>query len=132
MRDLYWGDNLKILRDYISDESVDLIPLDPPFNSNRNYNVLFRENNRVESNAQIGLFITLEEPTGPMQREAVEAGFYRSNLMQRDYPRIQILTIRELFDRREPQMPPMFNPYRLAERRHRDDQQRKLFDTGTD
>jgi site-specific DNA-methyltransferase (adenine-specific) len=82
-------------------------------------------------NAQIGLFITLEEPTGPMQREAVEAGFYRSNLMQRDYPRIQILTIRELFDRREPQLPSMFNPYRLAERRHRDDQQRKLFDTGT-
>jgi site-specific DNA-methyltransferase (adenine-specific) len=82
-------------------------------------------------NAQIGLFITLEEPTGPMQREAVEAGFYRSNLMQRDYPRIQILTIRELFDRREPQMPSMFNPYRLAERRNRDNQQRKLFDTGT-
>jgi site-specific DNA-methyltransferase (adenine-specific) len=56
MRDLYWGDNLKILRDHIPDESVDLIPLDPPFNSNRNYNVLFRENDRVESNAQIEAF----------------------------------------------------------------------------
>lgn len=79
-------------------------------------------------NAQIGLFITLEEPSGPMRREAVEAGFYRSELMQRDYPRIQILTIRELFDRREPQMPPLFSPYRLAERRNRDNQQPKLFD----
>ena len=42
MNTLYYGDNLKILRDYIKDESVDLIYLDPPFNSNRNYNVLFR------------------------------------------------------------------------------------------
>ncbi len=56
MRNLYWGDNLNILRDHIPDESVDLIPLDPPFNSNRNYNVLFRENNRVKSNAQIEAF----------------------------------------------------------------------------
>lgn len=38
MNTLYYGDNLKILRDYIKDESVDLIYLDPPFNSNRNYN----------------------------------------------------------------------------------------------
>ena len=42
MNTLYYGDNLKILRDYIKDETVDLIYLDPPFNSNRNYNVLFR------------------------------------------------------------------------------------------
>ena len=42
MNTLYYGDNLKILRDFIKDESVDLIYLDPPFNSNRNYNVLFR------------------------------------------------------------------------------------------
>ncbi len=42
MNTLYYGDNLKILRDYIKDESVDLIYLDPPFNSNRNYNVLFQ------------------------------------------------------------------------------------------
>lgn len=42
MNTLYYGDNLKILRDYIKDESVDLVYLDPPFNSNRNYNVLFR------------------------------------------------------------------------------------------
>jgi site-specific DNA-methyltransferase (adenine-specific) len=40
---LYFGDNLDILRAYISDESVDLVYLDPPFNSNRSYNVLFRD-----------------------------------------------------------------------------------------
>lgn len=36
---LYYGDNLDILRRYIKDESVDLIYLDPPFNSNQSYNV---------------------------------------------------------------------------------------------
>ena len=40
---LFYGDNLPILREYIADESVDLVYLDPPFNSNRTYNVLFRQ-----------------------------------------------------------------------------------------
>jgi len=40
---LYYGDNLDILRRYIEDESIDLIYLDPPFNSNADYNVLFAE-----------------------------------------------------------------------------------------
>jgi 16S rRNA G966 N2-methylase RsmD len=39
---LFYGDNLIILREHIPDESVDLIYLDPPFNSNRNYKVLFK------------------------------------------------------------------------------------------
>lgn len=39
---LYYGDNLDVLRDHIPDESVDLIYLDPPFNSNANYNLLFK------------------------------------------------------------------------------------------
>ena len=38
---LYYGDNLEVLRDYIADQSVDLIYLDPPFNSRQDYNVLF-------------------------------------------------------------------------------------------
>ena len=42
MNTLYYGDNLKILRDYIKDESVDLVYLDPPFGSYRYYNVLSR------------------------------------------------------------------------------------------
>ena len=55
MNTLYYGDNLKILRDYISDESVDLIYLDPPFNSKRNYNDLFKYESRAEADSQIPL-----------------------------------------------------------------------------
>lgn len=40
---LFYGDNLDILREYVPSESVDLVYLDPPFNSNRSYNVLFKE-----------------------------------------------------------------------------------------
>ena len=53
---LYYGDNLQILRDYIPDESIDLIYLDPPFNSNRSYNVLFKEGTSASSAAQTGAF----------------------------------------------------------------------------
>ena len=53
---LYYGDNLDILRRYIKDESVDLIYLDPPFKSNQNYNVLFKERNGTQSSAQIKAF----------------------------------------------------------------------------
>ncbi len=53
---LYFGDNLNILREHIADESVDLIYLDPPFNSNATYNVLFREKSGQESAAQITAF----------------------------------------------------------------------------
>ena len=52
---LYYGDNLPVLRDFPA-ECVDLIYLDPPFNSNRNYNVLFRESKGTESEAQIQAF----------------------------------------------------------------------------
>ncbi len=51
MNTLYYGDNLKILRDYIKDETVDLVYLDPPFNSNRNYNVLFKDESGVEADS---------------------------------------------------------------------------------
>ena len=53
---LYFGDNLDILRDHIPDASVDLIYLDPPFNSKANYNVLFQENSGQQSAAQITAF----------------------------------------------------------------------------
>ena len=53
---LYYGDNLSILREYIPDESIDLIYLDPPFNSNRTYNVLFKDESGRESEAQIAAF----------------------------------------------------------------------------
>jgi site-specific DNA-methyltransferase (adenine-specific) len=45
---LYYGDNLEILRRYVGDESVDLIYLDPPFKSDQNYNVLFKNKERTK------------------------------------------------------------------------------------
>ena len=53
---MYYGDNLEILRKYIPDASVDLIYLDPPFNSNATYNVLFKEPSGASSQAQISAF----------------------------------------------------------------------------
>ena len=53
---LFYGDNLAILREHIPDQSIDLIYLDPPFNSNRSYNVLFKEESGKESQAQIEAF----------------------------------------------------------------------------
>ena len=53
---LYYGDNLQVLRDDIVDETIDLIYLDPPFNSNATYNVLFRAPGGEQSQAQIEAF----------------------------------------------------------------------------
>ena len=50
---LYYGDNLDVLRLHVPDESVDLVYLDPPFNSNANYNVLFAERDGTQAAAQI-------------------------------------------------------------------------------
>ena len=52
----YYGDNLKVLREHIADESVDLVYLDPPFNSNADYNVLFAEKGGEKAHAQIKVF----------------------------------------------------------------------------
>ncbi len=53
---LYYGDNLEILRRYINDESIDLIYLDPPFNSKASYNMLFDEHDGTKSAAQFRAF----------------------------------------------------------------------------
>ncbi|OQY47520.1 MAG: hypothetical protein B6242_04870 [Anaerolineaceae bacterium 4572_78] len=53
---LFYGDNLTVMQEYIADESVDLIYLDPPFNSNRNYNVLYKDESGLDSTAQIIAF----------------------------------------------------------------------------
>jgi len=53
---LYYGDNLDILRRYVKDETVDLVYLDPPFNSNTNYNVLFAEKDGSKAASQIQAF----------------------------------------------------------------------------
>ena len=53
---LYYGDNLEILRRYVPDASVDLVYLDPPFNSNRDYNVIFKDELGRKSDAQLLAF----------------------------------------------------------------------------
>jgi Adenine specific DNA methylase Mod len=53
---LFFGDNLDVLRKHVPDESVDLVYLDPPFNSDANYNVLFKERGGKDSPAQIRAF----------------------------------------------------------------------------
>ena len=74
--------------------------------------------------AALGLFITLEEPTGPMRTEAASAGFFHSALWQRDYPKLQIRTIAELLAGNSfelPQHPSMYQP----SQRHRPSQGRQ-------
>lgn len=66
---LFFGDNLDVLRRHVADESVDLVYLDPPFNSAANYNVLFQEKSGEQSAAQIEAF----EDTWKWTREAEEA-----------------------------------------------------------
>jgi site-specific DNA-methyltransferase (adenine-specific) len=53
---LYFGDNLDVLRRYLKNESIDLVYLDPPFNSNANYNVLFAEQDGTRAASQIKAF----------------------------------------------------------------------------
>jgi len=65
---LYYGDNLEILREHIKDETIDLIYLDPPFNSKQSYNILFAEKNGTQSPAQIKAF----EDTWHWDRKAEE------------------------------------------------------------
>jgi site-specific DNA-methyltransferase (adenine-specific) len=82
---LYYGDNLDILRRYVKDESVDLIYLDPPFKSNQDYNVLFKERNGKESAAQIRAFEDTwqwDESAALAYKEIVEAGGKVSQVMQ--------------------------------------------------
>jgi len=50
---LYYGDNLDVLRRHVKDETVDLVYMDPPFNSNANYNVLFAEKDGTKAASQI-------------------------------------------------------------------------------
>ena len=66
--------------------------------------------------AIIGVLITLEEPTSAMIKEAATAGFYESVTWNKKYPRIQILTIEDLLNGKEVQMPPQHGTFKQAPR----------------
>jgi len=85
MNTLYYGDNLDILKRYVKDESVDLVYLDPPFNSNVNYNVLFAEKNGSGATAQIKAFADTwhwDQSAALSYRETVEKGGNISIVLQ--------------------------------------------------
>jgi DNA modification methylase len=82
---LFYGDNLDILRNYVRDESVDLVYLDPPFNSNASYNVLFSEQDGSRSAAQVKAFGDTwrwDEGAARAYEEVVEAGGQVSQAMR--------------------------------------------------
>jgi DNA modification methylase len=82
---LYYGDNLDVLRRYVKDESVDLIYLDPPFNSRQDYNVLFAEKDGSRSSSQIKAFEDTWEWNQEAERtyeELVEQGGQVADVMR--------------------------------------------------
>ena len=82
---LYYGDNLDVLRRHVDDESVDLVYLDPPFNSNASYNVLFAERDGTQAASQIKAFEDTwrwDEGAARAFEEVVEVGGRVSQAMQ--------------------------------------------------
>ena len=85
LNQLYYGDNLDVLGRHVADESVDLVYLDPPFNSNANYNVLFAERDGTQAAAQIKAFEDTwrwDEGAARAYADVVEAGGRVSQAMQ--------------------------------------------------
>jgi site-specific DNA-methyltransferase (adenine-specific) len=78
--------------------------------------------------AAIGVFITLDKPSKAMSTEAVTAGFYRSPMMGRDYPKIQILSIEDLLDGAKVNMPASSVTFQQAPREKKTGEQKSLFD----
>jgi len=66
--------------------------------------------------AALGVLITLELPTRDMESEAAAAGFYHSPIWQRDYPRLQLLTVEQLLAGARVEMPPDYGTFKRAER----------------
>src|SRR4030065_92117 len=82
---LYYGDTLDVLRRHVKPETVDLVYLDPPFNSNASYNVLFAEQNGSRAAAQIKAFEDTwrwDQAAAEAYQEVVEAGGRGSQAMQ--------------------------------------------------
>ena len=66
--------------------------------------------------AALGIFITLEPSTSEMNREALTAEYYKPNIYGSAYPRLQILTIRQLLDGAQPRLPMAISPIKRATR----------------
>src|ERR1041385_908762 len=82
---LYYGDNLEVLRRYVKDETVDLVYLDPPFNSQQDYNVLFASKDGRQAAAQIQAFEDTwgwDEAAAKQYEETVEGGGKVSEVLQ--------------------------------------------------
>lgn len=81
---LYFGDNLAVLREHFPDESVDLVYLDPPFNSKRNYNFIYREIAGKSDTAQEEAFTDTwtMEGAAAEYREVTESGFPEGTLIE--------------------------------------------------
>jgi site-specific DNA-methyltransferase (adenine-specific) len=73
------------------------------------------KNARVREKAELALLITLEQPTKPMRDEAMADGTYDSGWWGRSFPRCQIITIEELLDGKEPDLPPMQATFKRAQ-----------------
>jgi len=85
MNRLYYGDNLDVLRRHVEDASIDLVYLDPPFNSNASYNVLFAEHDGTKAASQIKAFEDTwewDESAARAYEEIVERGGRVSEAMQ--------------------------------------------------
>jgi DNA modification methylase len=82
---LYYGDNLDVLGRHLANECVDLVYLDPPFNSARNYNVLFAEQDGTRAAAQIQAFEDTwrwDASASAAYHDVVEAGGKVSEVLQ--------------------------------------------------
>ncbi len=85
MNQLFYGDNLDVLRRYVKDDSIDLIYLDPPFNSNQDFNALFTEQDGSRAAAQIKAFGDTwrwDTSAAAAYQEIVEGGGQTSLVMQ--------------------------------------------------
>jgi site-specific DNA-methyltransferase (adenine-specific) len=65
-------------------------------------------------NSEIGIFISLDPATKPMEKEAAIKGLYKSLTLDKSYPKIQILTIKQLLNGVKPETPPVISPYKQA------------------
>ncbi len=82
---LFYGDNLPVIREYLADETIDLIYLDPPFNSSRSYNVLYKDESGAEAEAQIVAFEDTwhwNQSTETQYRELVAGGDKLAQLLE--------------------------------------------------